>query len=138
MPGNRAFYVEAITKDDRLYSDNYFDVYKARENKRVQTRTWFFTDRAIYRPGQAIHFKGIVLEKQGDDYDIVKNQERTIRFFDANGQEVSSLKLQTNTYGSFEGSFVAPLGALTGQMRITDNSGSTYVRWKNTNALPLR
>lgn len=127
LPGNRAFYVEAITKDDRLYSDNYFDVYKARENKRVQIRTWFFTDRAIYRPGQAIHFKGIVLEKQGDDYDIVKNQERTIRFFDANGQEVSSLKLRTNDYGSFEGSFVAPLGALTGQMRITDNSGSTYV-----------
>lgn len=124
---NRAFYVEAETRNDRLYADNFFDVYQSRPVTRKQTRTWFFTDRAIYRPGQTIYFKGIVLEKQGDDYSIMTNQPHTVQFFDANGQEISSLKLKTNDYGSFEGSFTAPSGALTGEMRISDTHGSTTV-----------
>lgn len=124
---NRAFYVEAETRNDKLYSDNYFDVYQRRASTRTQIRTWFFTDRAIYRPGQTIYFKGIVLEKQGDDYSIMTNQHHTVTLYDANGQEVSSLKLKTNDYGSFEGSFTAPLGALTGEMRISNRHGSTMV-----------
>ncbi len=124
---NRAFYVEAETKDDRLLSDNFFDTYSSRRNTRAQTRTWFFTDRAIYRPGQPIYFKGIVLEKQGDDYSVVSGSQRIVRFHDANGQELSQMTLTTNKYGSFEGSFTAPLGALTGEMRISDPNGSVFV-----------
>ncbi len=127
LPSNRAFYVEAETKNDRLYSDNYFDVYKQRQITRAHRRTWFFTDRAIYRPGQPVYFKGIMLDRINDEYKIVADQKNTIKFYDANGQEIASLELRTNEFGSFEGSFITPQVALTGEMRIADSHGSVFI-----------
>ncbi len=88
--------------------------------------TFFFTDRAIYRPGQTVYFKGIILETEGKIKNIKANQPTTVSFFDVNGQKVSDLKLTTNEYGSVSGSFTAPSSGLTGQMRIGNEWGSVY------------
>ncbi len=83
-------------------------------------QTVFFTDRAIYRPGQTIQFKGIVIkvDKTCNNYEIVKNQSVTVNFRDPNYQQVAVLKVQTNDFGSFSGSFTAPAGRATGAMSI--------------------
>jgi hypothetical protein len=88
-----------------------------------EIRTHFFTDRAIYRPGQTIYFKGIVLEKDGDKSAIKTKFPSTVIFTDANGQEIGKQELVTNEFGSFSGSFVVPQGVLTGYMQISDNYG---------------
>src|SRR4030095_2356371 len=94
----------------------------------TQITTHFFTDRAIYRPGQTVYFKGIVLETKNQKNPVIKaNYPVTVTFFDVNYQKVSSLDLTTNEYGSVNGSFIAPMGALTGQMHITDGHGTAYV-----------
>lgn len=126
IPKNAAFYIEVMTKNDTLYNDNYFDLYVRKTNTRKQTKTWFFTDRAIYRPGQTVYFKGITLEKEGDsEWTIKEKYNSLVKFFDVNSREVATLQLKTNDFGSFEGSFTTPSGMLNGMMRISNEHGST-------------
>lgn len=80
----------------------------------------FFTDRALYRPGQTVYFKGILFDRDERQHpEIVPNQPVEVKFFDANGQEKARLALRTNEFGSFHGAFTAPVAGLTGQMSIT-------------------
>ena len=90
-----------------------------RQPRQVQ-RTQFFTDRAIYRPGQTIRFKGIcfAFDQQQDSYQTLARQKLIVALLDANGQEVERLEQRGNDYGSFSGSFTAPRGRLTGSMTI--------------------
>jgi uncharacterized protein YfaS (alpha-2-macroglobulin family) len=126
---NNSFYLVFKSKDDQLFTDSYFSAYSYHENEtQTYTRTHFFTDRAIYRPGQIIYFKGIVLEQKGDEVKIKPKFSTEVSLFDTNGQLVSKQKLTTNEFGSFAGSFTAPLTALTGQMSIQCETGSTYFR----------
>ncbi|MDO8928747.1 MAG: hypothetical protein Q7W54_07145, partial [Bacteroidota bacterium] len=56
------FYLVFKYKDDQLITESYFSSYSYQENEpQTFVQTQFFTDRAIYRPGQTIYFKGIVL-----------------------------------------------------------------------------
>ena len=90
--------------------------------------TQFFTDRTIYRPGQSIHFKGIVMDVKGENRELKKNYKTTVYFYDVNYQEIAHQEVTTNAFGSFQGTFTAPFGVLTGQMRIQETHGSTYFR----------
>jgi uncharacterized protein YfaS (alpha-2-macroglobulin family) len=120
----RAFFIEIDTPKDKLYSDNYFDNYFYKPDHRKQIQTFLFTDRAIYRPGQTVFFKGIVIELDENEKAIKVKHSEKIRFFDTNNQEMSSIKLTTNDFGSFEGSFTIPTGILNGSMRLTTEHGS--------------
>lgn len=94
-------------------------------------RTFFFLDRAIYRPGQTVFFKGLAVKFDDNRIPkIIKNKEVTVQFLDANYQPVASLKLRTNDFGTFSGQFTAPRTGLTGQMQIQSNIGgqSQYFR----------
>ena len=91
-------------------------------------RTFLFTDRAIYRPGQVIHVKGIVTLRDGKAVNVVPERRTTVRLFDVNGQAVDTLVVTTDAYGTFHGTFTAPRGALTGSMRIEEEHGSTTVQ----------
>lgn len=90
---------------------------------------YFFTDRAIYRPGQTIYFKGIALETQGKDNKILTDYNVKVLFKDVNYKDISSLDLKSNEYGTFNGSFIAPTGVLNGRMTIlVENLGSINVQ----------
>lgn len=115
---------------DTLDTDNDFYLSKPyKQNKYNQRTTYFFTDRSIYRPGQTIYFKGIVVEldENGKPLQLITGQKTKVTFYDVNDEEVASLELQTNDYGSFSGSFTAPTGLLNGQMHISDGYGDTYI-----------
>ncbi len=83
-------------------------------------RAILFTDRALYRPGQTIHFKGIAVmaDLQKNAYAIVAGCDVDVVFQDPNGKEVSRSKARTNDYGSFSGHFTAPRDRVAGQMLI--------------------
>ncbi len=88
------------------------------DEQRPGAATIFFTDRAIYRPGQMIQYKGICLwaDQSKDNYETLKGEEVTVVFHDANGKEVARQKQRANDYGSFAGSFTAPRDRLMGAM----------------------
>ncbi len=87
---------------------------------RPLTRTVFFTDRSLYRPGQTIHYKGICLDvdQEQDNYKTIAGRVVNVIFADGNNKEVARQQHQTNDYGSFSGSFTAPRDRVTGRMSI--------------------
>ncbi len=91
-----------------------------------EQRTLFFTDRALYRPGQTIQYKGISFEsdRERNEYKTLTRQRIQITFKDANGQVVEERTHRTNDYGSFSGSFTAPSDGLLGTMSIDVSYGA--------------
>lgn len=112
---------------DHLQTDNAIYQYKTYiDEKRREPKTFFFMDRAIYRPGQTVYFKGIMINTDGETNEIMPNAVTTITFYDVNSQKVADVDLTTNEYGSFNGSFTTPSGVLNGQMSLNNGSGSIY------------
>lgn len=122
----RNFILEFQANKNHLYSDYTYQYSGYREPKKKVPTTYFFTDRAIYRPGQTVYFKGIIINSDGDSHELMKNKKTEVKFYDANYQESGKLELTTNDYGSFSGTFIAPAAGLTGQMHIQNESGSAY------------
>jgi hypothetical protein len=114
--------------DDRLISADNMHGYRHVEDVRWNTSTQFFLDRAIYRPGQVIHFKGLMWRSNGDEVEREKDRSTTVTLYDVNGQQVSKVEVRTNSFGSFSGTFIAPTGGLNGYMRIGDDHGSLNFR----------
>ncbi|MBN1419989.1 MAG: carboxypeptidase regulatory-like domain-containing protein, partial [Planctomycetes bacterium] len=100
-------------------ADDYY-VYGAARRPRPYTRTIFFTDRSLYRPGQTIDYKGICIrvDQEADAYEAMAGQAVTVVFNDANGKEIERRSHRTNDYGSLSGSFTAPRDRLMGRMSI--------------------
>ncbi|MFH1005751.1 MAG: alpha-2-macroglobulin family protein [Bacteroidota bacterium] len=123
----RNYSIELTNGKDKLYTNNGIYLYKHySQKKNTYLKTFFFTDRAIYRPGQTVYFKGIVLETDEENNHIVPNSSATVTLYDVNYQKVSSLDLTTNEYGTFQGNFILPQSLLNGQMHITDTHGTVY------------
>ncbi len=130
-PHEGGYALELIKGDDVLFlDDNIYinEYYKQPDNDYV--RTFLFTDRSIYRPGQTIYFKGIsVMQKTKGDtktYEVLKDRKTSVTLKDANYQDVKTIELTTNEFGSFTGTFTAPDGLLTGQFQIVAESGQTF------------
>lgn len=91
-------------------------------------RTFIFTDRSIYRPTQKIFFKALVMEKVGNnDWRVKPDYKTELTFYNVNGEKVQALNLTTNAFGTVSGEFIAPVGVLTGQMRLSNDHGTAYV-----------
>ena len=121
------YFVEIITDKEKYVSSSHLYIYRDGGYQGSQIKTHIFTDRSIYRPGQTIYFKALVMQNNGKNkYQLLTNHSTNLVFYDVNHQKVAEQKLTTNEYGTVSGSFVAPNNVLTGQMHITDNHGSVY------------
>ncbi len=96
-----------------------------------QKQVIFFTDRSLYRPGQAIYYKGIAIlvDQEGDNYKVLPSERVTVVFHDVNGKEIARQTLGTNDYGSVSGNFTAPRDRLMGRMMLRADGlqGNTWV-----------
>lgn len=122
---NENLYFYILTNNDTLSSNSNYYLNSYSSPKKVENIHWF-TDRAIYRPGQSVYFKGIVIESNKNSKKVKANSTKEVTLYNVNGEKVSSLKLTTNEYGSFQGSFVLPLGGLNGEYRIQTKRSSHY------------
>ncbi|HHH50202.1 MAG TPA: hypothetical protein ENK52_04405, partial [Saprospiraceae bacterium] len=113
---------DVLALNENIYSYNY-------DNKFVPTiSTQFFLDRAIYRPGQTVYFKAIVLQKKDKlTSAIFSNKTIAVVFNDANGQEVERKTLRTNEYGTVNGSFTAPQSGMLGYMQLIAFDGEERI-----------
>ena len=131
MPSSkyRTLYLDLSKGKDKLTTESAFYQYKQYDDKsRMQTKTQFFTDRAIYRPGQMLYFKGIIYETDGETSRIKPKTTSTVILYDVNWQKVGDLSVTSNEFGSFQGEFTLPEGGITGQMNITNSFGTQYFR----------
>lgn len=113
-------------KNDTLFINNALNYSYPQENSRTQTI--LYTDRAIYRPGQTVYFKGLVLEKENENYNIKTKHKATVTLKDVNWQDLSTLNLITNEYGTFSGNFTLPQNGLNGTYQLQSKYGSTHFR----------
>ena len=123
---NHYFNMELIKNNDNLMLSENFYNYSYNEEDRSYMRTFFFTDRAIYRPGQTVYFKGVVLETDGRENKIRTGFKSRVELIDVNYQKLAELDLVTNEYGTFSGSFVIPQGVLTGNFHISNDLGEHH------------
>lgn len=114
---------DSLDLGERFYGGRGYD------NNRSQAReeTVFFLDRAIYRPGQLIFFKGLCLLRQGElsNPELLAGKHVQVILRNANYEEVAKASFSTNEFGTFSGSFTAPLGGLSGQMILESSVGSS-------------
>ena len=108
-----------------LASQQEYWAYRQQPDRETRQQTVFFTDRALYRPGQTIQYKGIALEvnQDKDNYEVLARRRITVVFADPNGKEVAKADHRCNDYGSFTGSFTAPRDRLMGRYRLYVTSG---------------
>ncbi|HYF31425.1 MAG TPA: alpha-2-macroglobulin family protein, partial [Chitinophagaceae bacterium] len=127
--------IEITTANDRLYLPDqaeYYRYHRPAIDEEIRTKTtyeqvnqvtYLFTDRSIYRPGQIVYFKGILITK---DYTtrqakIVPGLKTWVRLYNNQGNQVDSVRVTTNEYGSYSGKFKLPTTLLTGSFRIQDD-----------------
>ncbi|PWJ59598.1 MG2 domain-containing protein [Dyadobacter jejuensis] len=82
-----------------------------------ERRTWLFTDRSLYRPGQTVFYKGIIAQGQALFTD--SETEIPLEITGANGEVIEKRTVRVNEYGSFSGKLMLPTGGLNGTFSIT-------------------
>ena len=127
--GNESFMITLRKDHDALLCfSSYWRIPTKRGNSRAHDVTQLFTDRAIYRPGQTVYFKGIVVHHDNGDQSLATHCTESIRLMDANWQEVTHASFTTDDYGGFDGSFVIPTDLMNGVFRLNGVHGSTTFR----------
>ncbi|MEP6728532.1 MAG: MG2 domain-containing protein, partial [Bacteroidota bacterium] len=125
--------LEITSENDKLFMDDgQYVYYREEDNSKNATtaaqyekdncQVFFFTDRSIYRPGQIIYFKGIAITKDftSGKSKVYSNIKSKVFLRNANGEDIDSMELKTNEYGSYSGKFVLPQGILNGEFTLID------------------
>ena len=113
---------DELFMDDQHYAYNYNSI-----EPEIKPQTFLFTDRSIYRPGQTLYFKGIVVKKEKDagKSTVLANFKTKVLLKDANGQKSAELMVTTNEFGSYKGSFRLPEGVMNGNFSLYDSVTNT-------------
>ena len=133
---NYSFLLDVKHGNDHLFmNDLSYDYYyynqQPQESKSI-TSIHLFTDRAIYRPGQTVYYKGIVLTRNEKEKTagVMAGYSTTVVLRDANYKDVDTIKLTTNEYGSFSGKFQLPQTGMNGQFSIYTKKDGGNVGFK--------
>ncbi|MEW6448876.1 MAG: MG2 domain-containing protein [Bacillota bacterium] len=86
-------------------------------------KIYAYTDRPVYRPGQEVHFKGIVREFFNDLYRVPQQGQARVQVRDRRDTLVYSGSFSLTRFGSFFGQFTLPEYAPTGPYYITCTFG---------------
>ena len=131
---SESFSLELKWNSDRLFTrdQQYRYRYQDEEENVPKQKTFLFTDRSIYRPGQTVFFKGIVvsLDSGGRKSHTVAGQKTKWILVDANNEEADSLELTSNEFGSVHGKFTIPQSLLTGEYSIRDEENKNAVSFQ--------
>ncbi|MTH17437.1 MG2 domain-containing protein [Flavobacterium sp. LC2016-01] len=112
-----SFENDTITIGNNYILRNY--AYQLDTVENLQAKVEFYLDRAIYRPGQTVYFKGIAIQKNNDKTSVVPNTAFRVLIQDPNNSDFKEFNITTNEFGSFSGEFTLPKTGLMGNFSIT-------------------
>lgn len=120
-----AFKIELITTNDHFFPDElvYYQLWHEPSEEKNITATFLFTDRSIYRPGQTVYFKGIMVNRRKKENinSIVPSRRSTVYLYGPRHEKIDSLSVTTNSFGSYAGKFTLPSHTVTGGFVIQDS-----------------
>lgn len=123
---NYRYYTFRIRGEQGDYQYYVYPQYDDKENEK-EANIKFFTDRAIYRPGQTVYFKAILYHSDGrNDNKIAAFEKVEITLKDPNGKKITSVSAVSNEFGSVSGEFVLPASGLTGYFSLSDDFSKNY------------
>jgi len=118
--------------DFALFGDYYFYNRKTNNTKnKLIAKSFMFTDRSIYRPGQTVYFKGILIQTENNKSQIIANENVAVTLFNVNDEPIKTLNFTTNIFGSFNGEFILPSMGLNGRYSIKINKGNENSNFYN-------
>lgn len=124
--------------ESELYFIKGADTLKTKYNKGIvyqdekpepgefEAKAMVYFDRAIYRPGQKMFFKGIVIQKKDKEKSVVPFLSVKVLIEGPNNETLSEYDVQTNEFGSFTGEFLIPKNALTGEFTLSIEEADDY------------
>ncbi len=113
------------TNDTAVFKNLYVNRYYSYDNNKPKDKGFLFSDRSIYRPGQTLYFKGIIMTTKNNKPEVLSNKHINVTLYNANSEEVKKLALVTNTFGSVSGEFILPSNGLTGNFFLKLNGYNT-------------
>ncbi len=114
-------------KDKADFGNYYLNSQRKPRKEEVTSKSFVFTDRSIYRPGQTLYFKGILVETYKKKSRLMTEESVFVTLYNVNDDEVAELELETNDYGSFSGEFVLPASGLTGEYYLEIDADSSLI-----------
>ncbi len=120
LPADYQWLIIATTPEGRLAHLGYTSIWGARHHDAEYNavKTFFISDRPVYRPGQPVKFKFWIrhakYDQSGADF---ANQSFTVRIHDPKGEKVLEKQFQSDAYGGFEGEYALPKDAALGVFR---------------------
>ncbi|MCA2979861.1 MAG: hypothetical protein INH37_16420, partial [Myxococcaceae bacterium] len=96
-----------------------------------------WTDRAVYRPGQTVHWKAVSwgagpgrarAAGAGDDLGVRPGVPLTVSLLDANTVTAATTTVTTNAFGSASGTFTIPRGRGLGRWTLTASGAWQTIR----------
>ncbi|CAM4057776.1 MULTISPECIES: MG2 domain-containing protein [Flavobacterium] len=120
-----------IHKNDTLvekYSKGLLqdESYTTNEDEDFAAKPMLYLDRAIYRPGQKVYYKGIIAQTKNEKRSVVPFVTVLVTIEDTNNNTLKEYEVQTNDFGSFTGEFDIPKNILTGEFTITIDEPDNY------------
>jgi uncharacterized protein YfaS (alpha-2-macroglobulin family) len=89
-------------------------------------RAYIYTDRPIYRPGQTVHFKGVIRAEDDATFRLADLGRVQVMVRDAAWNEIFNDQLRVGELGTFNGSVELPEGAALGNYSISLNVDDHY------------
>jgi uncharacterized protein YfaS (alpha-2-macroglobulin family) len=128
---HNVFYPEIIVGEDKLFVQSGIQSYSEQHKLHETQRTFLFIDRSIYRPGQTVFFKGIIVDSKGyknKEHSLVANKSIRVGFYDMHHQMLKDEEFFSNNFGSFHGKFIIPEGGMNGTFSILTENGVAQVQ----------
>ncbi|OWP74884.1 alpha-2-macroglobulin family protein [Flavobacterium oreochromis] len=111
-----------ITDKDTL-AFNYHPSLKDRSDNDDEddfaAKAMVYFDRAIYRPGQKVYYKGIIFQNKNNKKSIVPFVTAHVKIENASYEIIKEFEVQTNEFGSFSGEFDLPKNCMSGDFSMT-------------------
>ena len=107
-------------------SSNGFEGQSDDDYEKWEAKAMVYFDRAIYRPGQKMYYKGVIIQKKDNIKSIVPFVTVHVIINDVNNTTLKEFDVQTNEFGSFSGEFDIPKNTLTGEFSIKIEEPDNY------------
>lgn len=114
--GNGAAIVTYLNDQTLVFSQQ--DKFQWASSYRGGNKTYIYSDRPIYRPGQEVDIKGLYRVGYDDNYEVFKDKPAHLEVYNSKNETILSQDLPISDAGTFNAKVVLPNEAPLGSYRV--------------------